>query len=314
MDAEATEMLKEPEVDPTDIMDAEAEVEVAAEPTGIMDAEATEMPKEPEVEVAAGRQVSSRGALRAAKPSVAPEERDDRWEKTARLLMLNPIAKLQEMGRTVRTIATNITANPAEAKFRTIKTTNSGVKSKLLDVTGGLDFLLAAGFKSTSDEKDVKVLQFPVELDESTTADMLRESASWLDSTIATCEVYASASASAGAAVCADCTIQVRLPTGSIVFGGFMRGDTLEAVRRYAGCYFSLAKSAGVQLRLPDVPGTLGEKQLQQELGQTDLGSRAVVFASLLSEEDKDLLISRKHNSSKEAEAKKVVTITQEKR
>mmetsp|Transcript_1646 Transcript_1646/g.3853 ORF Transcript_1646/g.3853 Transcript_1646/m.3853 type:complete len:241 (+) Transcript_1646:47-769(+) len=236
--------------------------------------------------------------------------RPDCWEKTARLLMLNPIAKLLDLRATVVRISTTISDSPLDARVRSMKTTNSSVKSKLLDVTGGLEFLLAAGFKSSCDEQGIKVLT----LDESTTADMLRESTSWLDGTVATCEVYANAKVGLGAAVCADCTIQVRLPTGNIVFGGFMRGDTLDDVRRYAGCYFLLARSADVQLSLPDAPAALAGEQLQQELGQTNLGARAVVFASLLSDAGKGELLSQRHNSSKEMEANKVVKITQEKR
>ena len=50
-------------------------------------------------------------------------------------------------------------------------------------------------------------------------------------------------------APCAECTIQLRLPTGLSVTGGFASTDRLSAVLSFACCFFRSDKCDSVMLR-----------------------------------------------------------------
>jgi hypothetical protein len=48
--------------------------------------------------------------------------------------------------QTLLKIATNILSNQSEAKFRTLKATNTTLKNKILLVKGGHDFLILVSY------------------------------------------------------------------------------------------------------------------------------------------------------------------------
>lgn len=158
------------------------------------------------------------------------------WEKCARLLMLNAPTRLDDLRDTVAKVISNAVANPFDPKYRTLKISNSMVKSKIMEVSGGLDFMLAVGFELRT-ENENKMLVYS---DDDAGLDGLETGLSWLVNTINTCKQFGSQQAGAGSdtAGCAQCVINIRLPTGSSVLGGFMRGDKLRDVRSYACCYF----------------------------------------------------------------------------
>ena len=73
-------------------------------------------------------------------------EEERAWMKCVRLLMLNDPTRLLEFQRVVVTIVTKILDHPSDPKYRTLKTSNKTVKNKVLNTSGGAEFLLASGF------------------------------------------------------------------------------------------------------------------------------------------------------------------------
>lgn len=154
------------------------------------------------------------------------------WEKCARLLMLNSPMKLDELLDIVSKVIKNAVEKSQDSRFRTLKMNNSTVKNKIIDVPGGLEFLIAVGFE-VRNENENKVLFFP---HDSVGLQSLETGLTWLINTVHTCKGCSDpTNLSHG---CAQCIISVRMPTGSSVLGGFMKGDKLSDVRSFACCYF----------------------------------------------------------------------------
>lgn len=160
------------------------------------------------------------------------------WEKCARLFMLNSILVLDSYYCTTSLIIKNIIAHPNELKYEAIKTASNAFQTKILSVTGGLDFLFAVGFDLVTEEDSIKVLRFNrLRSNEQ----KLSTGLIWLENTVTACREFAklkSVNPSDVEVACAECIIQVKLPTGQCVFGGFMRGDTLKDALNYTCCYF----------------------------------------------------------------------------
>ncbi len=96
--------------------------------------------------------------------------------------------------------------------------------------------LQAAGFEMTSTESGEKSLVLAA----SGIGGGFQDVLTWLSNTVETCKVFARVRVGVeDAGICAECAVQVRLPTGATVAGGFMRGDRLRHVRDFAACYFT---------------------------------------------------------------------------
>lgn len=162
------------------------------------------------------------------------------WEKCARMLMLNPLQKLEFFLQTVVQITDNISSSPSSLKFRTLKYSNASIKSKIVEVHGGIEFFMGIGFRNHTDTESGKVLRLDCPAGaENAIIDNLSAGQSWLRNTLSTCQLCASSGMIAsGGDVCAECVIVIRLPTGASVTGGFMRGDKLDHVRSFACCHF----------------------------------------------------------------------------
>ena len=60
----------------------------------------------------------------------------------------------------------------------------------------------------------------------------------WLNDTLSNCEVQTKNNNES----CADCVLNIKLPTGTSVYGGFMKHEKLIDVLSYASCYLKLQK------------------------------------------------------------------------
>jgi hypothetical protein len=168
---------------------------------------------------------------------------DARWEKCARLLLLNSLLDIDEMKTTLELILKNIINNIEDKKYRSIKSSNKVVNRKILSKNGGLEFLLAVGFQIQNDETGAKILVLPTQDDNIHEISLIQVALDWLCCTAASCVAIGQQRQKLvydenKSTVCCDCIIQIRLPTGTIVSGGFMSGDTLRDVLHFASCYF----------------------------------------------------------------------------
>lgn len=155
--------------------------------------------------------------------------------------MLNSILKLEIFFETIVQIVENISSAPGIEKFRTLKYSNAFINGKIIEVSGGVDFLHGIGFRSFTDTEIGKFLRLDFEHATGTdndTIENLHIGVKWLTNTISTCRLCSYSVARAGKDSCSECTIVIRLPTGASVSGGFMRGDKLYHVRSFACCYF----------------------------------------------------------------------------
>ena len=154
------------------------------------------------------------------------------WEKCARKLPLNSEPALHNLKSTLDTILLKCIDNPSELKYFSLKTTSKTFQSNILAYEGGLEFLIAAGFQPElqNGEKVLHLIDFTVE--------QLKISMNWLKETIGVCLEMKQSRNIAFDAPCAECQIQIRLPTSVVVSGGFMRTDLVLDVLSYARCYF----------------------------------------------------------------------------
>eukprot|EP01035_Chromulina_nebulosa_P039032 gene39032-52736_t len=178
---------------------------------------------------------------------------DRSWEKCARLLSLNSPIELKYIDETARTLITNIIKNPAEEKFRTVKCSNKILNQKILSKSGGADFLICAGFIAGIDEAGLKILSYTPRYnynpkkskllskeDKSELEDCLE----WLSSTVQDCVELWKIKQSRNLQLteeesCAECIIQIKLPTGISVSGGFMGNDLFLDVKNFAKSFFN---------------------------------------------------------------------------
>lgn len=181
------------------------------------------------------------------------------WERCARQLSLNTVADLTDLQSVLTTILSNCSQNPTNMKYFNLKLTNKlvqvrlSVKSSLLYIAsrsqafmtlwfltqgkivsreGGIDFLNAVGFDSKIIEGE-KMLCLDPNLIES-----LETSLHWLVTTIQTCKEMALCRSARTTDPCCECIIQIKLPTGSSVCGGFMANDLVSDVISFARCFF----------------------------------------------------------------------------
>jgi len=239
----------------------------------------------------------------------------DLWEKSARLLMLNPANKLEEFIRVIHKVCKNISDNPQEAKFKSLKVTNSTIQNKIVAISGGVEVLAAVGFRPSLDDEGVKVLRIPPDLDNEQLSSSLLESLEWIDRTVATCIECVKDGDGGNDIPCAECVINLKLPTGASVFGGFWREDKIQDIVSYASTYFVKERATAVSLMLPDIHLVLDESHMQQTLSELDLCPRAVVVASILTPEEREERLTRQHNDGQfvQAKASQVNRVKQEK-
>jgi len=173
---------------------------------------------------------------------IDPDQLDPTWEKCARLLLLNPLSKLLIFQKTVQTIFDNIISYPDDNKYITLKTSNASIRSKILEVNGGLEFFMGVGFRSKIDQSDSKVLTLCIERTDDYVVilgRLLSSGRDWLADTISTCNsIVTKTDCPKLAETCADCIINIKLPTGATVCGGFLKEDKLLDVLTYACSYF----------------------------------------------------------------------------
>jgi predicted helicase len=75
------------------------------------------------------------------------------WERCKRLFLMNSPDALAEFSQTLSKMLTNIIDKPDDPRFRTVKASNASIKKKILDKSGGSEFLAALGFVATVDQE-----------------------------------------------------------------------------------------------------------------------------------------------------------------
>lgn len=182
---------------------------------------------------------------------------DLRWEQCARMLLTLSSTDICEMQSLIAKIVENIIANPEDLKYSRIKFSSKALQSKVLSKNGGHELLRAIGFATDVSPVDAeKYLVFPVmQLMATSIAtnkpeylDILDAGLLWLENTVQTTlrfleQKATSTTASSGSTalrnIPAQTIIQLKLPAGKVVLGGFLLGDRLSDVRRFASSFFA---------------------------------------------------------------------------
>jgi hypothetical protein len=176
--------------------------------------------------------------------------RKKQFETCARKLCLNSPEALLDLQAILQTIVTNCLEHPDEKQYFKLKMSNKALRARVLSREGGLEFLKVVGFRcvntaelGSSPDMVEGLLMLLLEpgADELPDSSHLDKCLRWLQSTVETCiEMYGSHESGSGSSQSSCCayTIQLRLPTGDTIVGGFMPYDTLRDVKSFAECYF----------------------------------------------------------------------------
>lgn len=146
-------------------------------------------------------------------------------ELASRMITTNPPREVFLLVKTLKRVLENIVGSPQERKYRTLKVSNATLQRKIISITGGLQFLLAAGFEDRGSEL---VLEDPV--DQGALAKLIR----LLEHHKTTVGNLVNQHGS-GISCCCECSIQIGLPSGKGVPLGFSGDDTLLFVRNFVG-------------------------------------------------------------------------------
>jgi hypothetical protein len=213
----------------------------------------------------------------------------DLWEKVARLLAVNTRPDLNELSKTVERIIVNLLENPSEDKYRRIKTTNAVMKARVMSKNGALELLTGLGFNPGVDDSGEKFFEFPQldpNMSKSTIAvTSLKENLDWLKETVETIAQQAANESSA----CAEYVVQIRLPTGAKVSGGFTRNESILAVESFARTYFEKDREdLRIVLRQPHDASDLANQRYEGEypsLERLGIGKRSILLCTTLADD-----------------------------
>lgn len=195
------------------------------------------------------------------------------WEQCLRLLMTNPISQLLTLQSYTNKILQNIITHAEEEKYLKLKFNNPTLQKNVFGVNGGLELFQSMGFKlelepimnekflispifsmnrlktdtqylnATQEDKDRIDLEYHSYLEK------LSLSEEWLANTISAFlqihQIKQQQQSAKGmkndlAEIPADSLIQLQLPNGRVVVGGFMKTDLISDVIRLACSYFTL--------------------------------------------------------------------------
>lgn len=216
------------------------------------------------------------------------------YHRCARLLCLNTPDDLTQLYQLLRTILHNIISEPLNEKFQTIKLSNVNIQSRLVNRSGGIEFLLAVGFKKkTIDEDNERALVMKISaLDMIVNVDNLQRGLIWLQDTAATSRQMklhhrVSTSLTDSSAYCAECIIQIKSSTFTIT-GGFMANDTIQDILDYVKCHYLDDKADEVILCYPYDTKALTPDKSNQTLYDACLYPRGTVVASILTDSLKE--------------------------
>lgn len=202
------------------------------------------------------------------------------WEKCARLLPLNSITELLDLQEILIKIVENIIKDPSEIKYRELKCSNKTMQTRVLNRKGGCEFLTALGFTLVVRLDQKMFLLEPT--DEEDLVSFLLEGISWLTETVHVFIERAQKRSVGENDQCAECILQLRLPTGQSVQGGFHKNEKMSEVLGYACCYFLEDRRSDILLRLPDSTSVPIEGEtLERTLEELGLYPKAVLVISL---------------------------------
>lgn len=221
---------------------------------------------------------------------------DLQWEQCARMLLCLSAAEIQELHECVVKIVNNILNNPDDLKYSRLRFQNKALQSKILSKNGGLEVLLSFGFEvEISPADNEKYLYYPIlqllasdgggEEDRAEVMELLTTSLEWLENTVRTSLNFVQQKLDVEANVLVDIAaqslIQVQLPTQKIVLGGFLLGDLVEDVRKFAASFFQTDRQPHVILKLAHDLSFDFEPFLECSIEELQLFPRAKVLALL---------------------------------
>mmetsp|Transcript_45533 Transcript_45533/g.77343 ORF Transcript_45533/g.77343 Transcript_45533/m.77343 type:complete len:407 (+) Transcript_45533:20-1240(+) len=199
-------------------------------------------------------------------------------ERAARTLPLNTPAEVVAIRELLSKLVGNIVANPFDVKYRTLKLSNKTLRTRLFDRHGAKEAMSVMGFKRAAafdTGEDAMVLPFdpdeepaavaaaaaaaaPVVVPEvsvqpdapppppatqspSLSVTALEEAWAWLSQQLDSVLTMRPATASC----CAECVLQLRLPTGATVKAGFFASEPMRSVQAFLNATSQLPTRTG---------------------------------------------------------------------
>jgi len=209
-------------------------------------------------------------------------------EVVCRLLPLNSANEVRAMRDVLEKIITNIKIDPANLKFRTLKLQNKTLRTKLFDLNGAKEVMFILGFrrKVSDDTKEASMI-LPLDIKSTEVSilmnemiETLLESWSWLETQLNICLEMKGAIKST-TSCCAECLLQIRLPNGYILKGGFFADEPLKTVNEFIQAFRPLSNSEDQWILSQTHPNiTFSEEEyLNKSLNDLKLTPRASLIA-----------------------------------
>lgn len=157
---------------------------------------------------------------------------DSLLESTVRQLPLNSPTEIEVMKTTLGKIVNNILENPYDLKFRTLRLQNKTLRERLFNLHGAKEIMSVLNFKrmNTTDPPEAAMIFQADSSQDSFSA--LREAWVWLEQQFDATQGM-EGSKRPNSTCCAECSLMIRLPSGSIVKAAFYSFEPLRAVRDY---------------------------------------------------------------------------------
>ena len=192
-------------------------------------------------------------------------------DKISRLFANLQSNSLTDLSVILNKVVTAIINTPNEDRYRSLKLSNDTIKRRILARSGGVEFLKVMGFTEVTKSSGEKHLELEWDK-QGKDIDTLKLGKDWL---VSTCDAYKTFHTNAGREddeLLAECTIQLRMPTGQTITGGFMQSDSLAQVHKFAQSYFVKARRQAVRLSQPG--NSAFDACSTASLGSLGLGSR----------------------------------------
>jgi len=164
-------------------------------------------------------------------PSSTSSTFDSLLECAVRQLPLNSPTEIELMKKTLSKIVANILENPDELKYRTLRLQNKTLRERIFDLHGAKEIMSILNFKrmNATDPPEVAMI-FQADTQDSFFA--LREAWAWLEQQFDS-SIEMEGSKRPNSNCCAECSLIIRLPSGSTVKAAFYSVEPLRAVRDY---------------------------------------------------------------------------------
>lgn len=227
----------------------------------------------------------------------------DIWEKCTRCMLLWNEDELESFLHIILTLGGNIVSHPDEIKYHRLKFSNRNVREKINARTGGADFMQAMGFEVKDEDNNGNIERMFVLRPEEVRN--VPSGLDWLSETVEVCKKLIAKKGKGPKTYAATCLVQIKLPHGGSVQGGFMTRDTIRDVKSFVQHFFVEERQEQVILHLPHEASIPLDPDFT--MSELKLIPRCLLVASTMSSEDRVSSLKQAHVQAVSHEDEKII-------